>query len=34
MLVDFTTVSATAWTTVGWFQALRGEKMEYLVCTV
>ena len=31
MLVDFTTLSETAWTTVGWFQALRGE---YLVSTV
>ena len=34
MLVDFTTVSATAWTTVVWFQTLGGEKKEYLVSTV
>ena len=34
MLVDFTTLSATAWTTVVWFQALGKREKECLVSTV
>ena len=33
MLVDFTTLSETAWTTVGWFQALREGRVPDVHCS-